>query len=349
METEKLNYYLPKGLIAQQPVEVRSDSKLLVLERSKGELTDNRFYEIGRFLKAEDCLILNDTKVIAARFFVRRVSGAKLEGIFLRQLPDGTWEVMLKNARRVKAGEHIYLTGHNGENFCSAQVVKRLEGRQWLLKIDVDKDSQAVLNQTGFVPLPPYIKRNSEAAVAGMDKERYQTVFARHPGAIAAPTAGLHFTEELMRQLKNDGIRFAYITLHVGLGTFKPINTKNIEQHEMDCERFSIDEKNVEIINAVKQTGGRVIAVGTTVVRTLETVAANGKIKPTDGSTKLFIRPGYRFKVVDAMITNFHLPKSTLLALVAAFAGLDKILNAYRHAIEKKYRFYSYGDAMLIV
>jgi len=218
-----------------------------------------------------------------------------------------------------------------------------------LLKFQTQENAEAILERIGLPPLPPYIKRNDNIEQAALDKNRYQTVYARKAGAVAAPTAGLHFTEELIERLKNSGIHFAYATLHVGLGTFKPVNVENLEDHDIHEERFSIDEKNSGLINKAKKQGGRIIAVGTTSVRTLETIAADSQISAGSGATRLFITPGYKFEIVDAMVTNFHLPKSTLLALVGAFAGLENIFAAYRYAIEQKYRFYSYGDAMLII
>ena len=349
MKTEKLNYYLPPELVAQQPPSIRSDSRLLVFNRSNGELTDSRFSSIGDFLSLRDCLVLNDTKVLPARFFGRRGSGGRLEGLFLAENEADIWEVMLKGARKVKTGEVIYLKDKAKKDFCRAEVLnKKGEGR-CQLKIEADAGLETILDKIGFPPLPPYIKRADDLSQSAIDKLRYQTVYARHTGAIAAPTAGLHFTEELIEQLKDGDICFSYITLHAGTGTFKPITAENLDDHEIHPERFDIDKKNARIINATKEKGGRIIAVGTTSVRTLETAAAGSQVEPDTGTTKLFIKPGYKFKIVDAMITNFHLPKSTLLALVAAFAGLENILAAYRYAIERRYRFYSYGDAMLIL
>ncbi len=348
MKTEKLNYYLPPELIAQRPRCIRSDSKMLVFNRSSGELVDSRFSSIGDFLLPGDCLVLNDTKVLPARFFGRRISGGKLEGLFLAESEMGIWEVMLKGTRKLKVGETIYLKDKE-EDFCRAVLLDKLGEGRCRLKIEADADVETVLNDIGFPPLPPYIKRGRDLGQATIDKLRYQTVYARKAGAVAAPTAGLHLTDKLIEQLKNAGICFAYITLHVGIGTFKPITAENLEEHEIHQERFSIDKENARIINAAKEKGRRIIAVGTTSVRTLETIADGSQIKAVSGTTKLFIKPGYKFKFVDAMVTNFHLPKSTLLALVAAFAGLESILAAYRHAIEQRYRFYSYGDAMLIV
>jgi len=349
VKTEKLQFHLPSELVAQQPSRIRSDSRLLVFNRGSGELTDSRFSRIGDFLSPRDCLVLNDTKVLPARFFGRRGSGGKLEGLFLTENEAGIWEVMLKGARKVKTGEIIYLKDKAKKDFCRAEVLnKKGEGR-CQLKIEADAGLETILDKIGFPPLPPYIKRADDLSRAVIDKLRYQTVYARHTGAIAAPTAGLHFTEELIEQLKDSDICIAYITLHVGTGTFKPITTENLEQHQIHQEQFSIDTENARIINSTKNRGKRIIAVGTTSARTLETAAVGSQIKAGSGATKLFIKPGYKFKIVDAMITNFHLPKSTLLALVAAFAGLENILAAYRYAIERRYRFYSYGDAMLIL
>ncbi len=349
MRTEELNYYLPSELVAQQPLCVRSDSKLLVFNRSAGELVDSRFGSIGDFLLPGDCLVLNDTKVLPARFFGRKAGGAKLEGLFLHENAPGVWEVMLKGARKVKTGEIIYLKDKAKEDFYKAEMLDRPGPDSSRLKIKANDTLEAILGKIGFPPLPPYIKRGDDPDQAARDKLWYQTVYARKPGAVAAPTAGLHFTDELIEKLKSAHVSFAYITLHVGAGTFKPIITDNIEEHKVQQERFSIDEKNARIINTAKEKGRRIIAVGTTSVRTLETVAVGSRVEALSGTTTLFIKPGYKFKILDAMVTNFHLPKSSLLALVAAFAGLENTLAAYRHAIEERYRFYSYGDAMLIV
>jgi S-adenosylmethionine:tRNA ribosyltransferase-isomerase len=349
MKTELLNYCLPPELIAQQPPPARTDSRLLVLNRPSGELIDSRFSKIGDFLLPEDCLVLNDTKVLPARFFGRRTSKGKLEGLFVAEDEPGIWQVMLKGARKLTAGQTIYLKDKSQKDLCSAQILEKPGQGVCKLKISAEQDTQTILGKIGYPPLPPYIKRGTDLRQAQIDNKRYQTVYARHVGAIAAPTAGLHFTDDLIEQLKNRQIRFAYITLHIGTGTFKPIATENIEQHKMHSELFSIDEANAQIINAAKEKGRRIIAIGTTSARTLETVAVDSRVEASSGTTDLFIRPGYKFKIADAMITNFHLPQSTLLALVTAFAGLDNIMRAYRHAIDKQYRFYSYGDAMLII
>ncbi len=349
MKTEKLNYYLPPELIAQHPLRIRSDSRLLVLNRTTCEIIDSRFGNIGDFLSPGDCLVLNDTKVLPARFFARRDTGGKLEGLFLAENSDRIWDIMLKGSRKLNPGEILILKDKQRGDFCKAVLLEKQSEGRCLLRLNTEADTETVLDKIGFPPLPPYIKRDDDPDVAQMDKLRYQTIYARHTGAVAAPTAGLHFTNRLIEQLKQASIYFAYITLHVGTGTFKPVTTENLEDHQIHQERFSIDEVNAQTINTARSKGGRIIPVGTTSTRTLETIAAGSKINAITDSTGLFIKPGYKFKITDAMITNFHLPKSTLLALVAAFAGLNNILTAYNHAIEQRYRFYSYGDAMLII
>jgi len=350
MKTEKLDYDLPPELIAQQPLKVRSDSRLLVLNRSGAGILDSRFRQLGDFLFPGDCLVLNDTKVVPARFLARRGSGARLEGLFLDEDVDGVWTVYLKGARNVKPMEKLYLRDRQGADFCIAELLEKADSGRCKLKLAIDADARTVLKRIGFPPLPPYIKRDAGSPELAADDElRYQTVYARKAGAVAAPTAGLHFTETLIEQLKQAGIRFAFITLHVGAGTFKPVAAEFLEDHQIHSEQFSIDEENAGIIEVARNAGGRIIPVGTTSMRVLETVAPGSEIKATSGATELFITPGYEFKIADAMITNFHLPKSTLLALVAAFAGLENVLAAYDHAIEQRFRFYSYGDAMLII
>jgi len=349
MKTDRLNYDLPAELIAQQPCAVRSASRLLVLDRKSGEITDSTFNCIGDYLKTGDCLVINDTKVLQGRFFARRKTGAKLEGLFLEQKQDCIWVVMLKGAGKVKVGESIYIKDTTGSDFCQAEIVEKLRGGQCLLKIESELSLEEVLEKIGFAPLPPYIKRRSDIEQNKIDKERYQTVYADKGGAVAAPTAGLHFTNELIETLKHKGIEFARVTLAVSAGTFKPVTTETLEEHKMHFERFMIDEAGAGIINRAKADGRRVIAVGTTSVRVLETVAEKSNLCPCRGQTDLFIKESFNFKIVDAMVTNFHLPRSTLLALVGAFAGLDNVLAAYRHAIDRRYRFYSYGDAMLII
>jgi len=346
MKTAELDYYLPAELIAQQPSDVRSESKLMVLDRRDKSIYSRVFKDVGEYLRAGDCLVLNDTKVLPARFYGHRDTGAKIEGLFLSQTQDG-WDVMLKNSRKLKSGEEIVLCDLAGKNYCRA-VANLVADGQWKLK--VAGDAEDVLAKIGFAPLPPYIKRNACDARTEYDRQRYQTVYARQAGAVAAPTAGLHFTDELLEQIKSAGVNIAYVTLHVGAGTFKPVAVENLSEHEIHSERFSVDEHNAEIIDQSKSAGGRIIAVGTTAVRTLETAALdNSRVRACSGDTKLFIMPGYEYKIVGAMITNFHLPKSTLLALVGAFAGMDFVSRAYRQAVDERYRFYSYGDAMMIL
>ena len=256
---------------------------------------------------------------------------------------------MLKGTRRLSPGVIFILKDRQKGDFCEAELLEKQASGRCLLKLKTEADTETVLNTIGFPPLPPYIKRADDPALAKIDELRYQTVYARKNGAVAAPTAGLHFTKPLIEQLKQAGISFAYITLHVGAGTFKPVTAENLDDHEIHQEQFSIDQENARIINTAKSKGGRIITVGTTSTRTIETLAGGPQIEAATGSTGLFIKPGYKFKITDAMITNFHLPKSTLLALVGAFAGLENILTAYNHAILQQYRFYSYGDAMLII
>lgn len=349
MKTNELDYDLPSELIAQDPPAVRSESRLLVLDRATGSLTDSYFRQLGDFLRAGDCLVLNDTKVLPARFYAHRSTGGKLEGLFLgRGSAPGVWEVLLKGARKVKPGEAIHLEDRGESAFCQAIVVEKKPDGACLLEVHRRADAECLLAEIGFPPLPPYIHRDHDIARAESDLQRYQTVYARCPGAVAAPTAGLHFTEELLAQLKAAGIELAYVTLHVGAGTFKPIATENVEEHEIHREWYRLDAANAAAINAARERGGRIVAVGTTVTRVLETIARDGPLAAREGTTNLFIMPGYEYRVVQAMITNFHLPRSTLLALVGAFAGLEKMRAAYRHAIAQCYRFYSYGDAMLI-
>ncbi len=348
MKTEDLNYSLPQELIAQHPSEKRRQSRLLVLDRAAKTRADRRFSDLGGYLQAGDCLVLNNTKVVPARFYGRKQTGAQLEGLFIHEEPDGEWQVLLKNARKVKSGEEIELLDRTGSVWGRA-VTNRSEVKgQWRLRPNEPIDAFSALEQIGLPPLPPYIKRGREDTSTPEDLQRYQTVYATQPGAVAAPTAGLHFDEPTLEKIKNLGVELAYITLHVSIGTFRPVQTETLDEHPMHEERYEVGKGAAATINDTVDVGGRIIAVGTTSVRTLESVAKNHHIQPAQGQTKLFIQPGYNFKIVDAILTNFHLPKSTLLALVGAFAGIDTVLNAYQHAIKQKYRFYSYGDAMFI-
>jgi S-adenosylmethionine:tRNA ribosyltransferase-isomerase len=348
MKTEDLNYILPEDLIAQHPSQKRQQSRLLVLDRAAKTRADRQFSDLSSYLQAGDCLVLNNTKVLPARFYGRKLAGAQLEGLFVHEEPDGQWQVLLKNSRKVKSGEAIELLDRTGKPW-GRVIAERSEIKgQWRLKPNQPIDAFAALDQIGLPPLPPYIKRGREDVSTPEDLQRYQTVYATEPGAVAAPTAGLHFDELTLEKIRQLGVKLAYITLHVGIGTFRPVQTETLDEHPMHEERYEIGKEAADIINSTIDTGGRIVAVGTTSVRTLESVAENRHIQAAQGKTRLFIQPGYEFKIVDAVVTNFHLPKSTLLALVGAFAGMGAVLEAYQHAIEQKYRFYSYGDAMFI-
>ncbi len=349
MKTDQLEYDLPEELIAQHPAQRRPQSRLLVLHRADGRLENRHFCDLPEYLQPGDCLVLNDTKVLPARFFCRKQTGARIEGLFLEETPDGSWKVLLKNARNLKPGSRLTFLDRQGREWKTLQIQEKLEEGQWLLRPDTQKPPQAVLEHIGSAPLPPYIRRPAFRQEPQEDLARYQTVYACRPGAVAAPTAGLHFDRPLLQQLEQKGIRIACLTLHVGIGTFRPVQTETLEEHTMHSERYEISPQAAQRINAAAEEGRRIIAVGTTCVRTLETVAENRRVRPAAGQTALFIQPGYSFKIVDALITNFHLPRSTLLALTAAFAGLETILSAYRRAVQLRYRFYSYGDAMLIL
>jgi S-adenosylmethionine:tRNA ribosyltransferase-isomerase len=360
MRTELLDYILPPELIAQSPADRRTASRLLVLHRNTGKLEDKHFANLPDYLKSGDCLVLNNTKVLPARFYFLRAAEKRMEALFLHETCPGRWLTMIKNARRIKPDETLTLLDRYNQPAGQCNALERTEEGNWVLQLEKPESAEVLLQRIGFAPLPPYIKRQpfteARSASDGIkgnilenDLSRYQTVFAEKPGAIAAPTAGLHFDKELLQRIEAMDVCLARCTLHVGTGTFKPVQTETLEEHPIHSEFYEMPKKAADIINRTKQAGGRIIAVGTTSVRTLETVAQNGLACPASGSTKLFITPGYRFQLTDAMVTNFHLPRSTLLALVAAFAGLDTILNAYRYAIEHRYRFYSYGDAMLIL
>ena len=348
MKTEDLNYDLPEELIAQSPAQQRKMSRLLVLDRSINKLSDCIFRDLIDYMNPGDCLVLNNTKVIPARFYAQKLTGAQLEGLFLFEDNPGRWRVLLKNARKIKSGDTLHLLDRHLKPWCNTVATKSADSGQWCLTPDKAPDALAAMEQIGFAPLPPYIKRTKEDSHSKEDLDRYQTVYAQAAGAVAAPTAGLHFDQLMLDAIVAKGIQLAYVTLHVGIGTFRPVQTETLDEHPMHEERYEIGEQAADIINKAAQAGGRIIAVGTTSVRTLESVAKNRCVLAESGKTKLFIQPGYTFQIVDAIVTNFHLPKSTLLALVGAFAGMGNTMNAYRHAIEQKYRFYSYGDAMFI-
>jgi S-adenosylmethionine:tRNA ribosyltransferase-isomerase len=346
------NYHLPVDLIAQQPVAQRDSSNLLCLDRQTGDVTHHCFNEIGEFLQPGDVLVINNTAVIHARLEGRKETGGKVEVLIadyhgglqsIKANGDFVCQCLVKASKRPAPGMRLYF-----KEDLTAEVLGFCNGAH-TLKFSTSDDFEKVLDRIGKVPLPPYIKRNSENAASVDDKYAYQTVYASHKGAIAAPTAGLHFTEKLLDKLAANGLKIVPLTLHVGIGTFLPVRSDDIRQHSMHSESFAISDESAEIINSARAGGKKVITVGTTCVRTLE-YASNGRgeVAAGSGSCDLFIYPGYKFKAIDAMITNFHLPQSTLLMLVAAFAGRQKVLKAYQEAINRKYRFYSYGDAMLI-
>jgi S-adenosylmethionine:tRNA ribosyltransferase-isomerase len=346
MDLKEFDYQLPEALIAAFPSRAREGSRLLVIRRSSGEIIHSAFAELGKFLDTGDLLVLNDTKVFPARLRGAKESGGKVEVLLLERFPDerrSLWIAMIDGAKKPLVGSRLLF----GERL-SAQVIGDMGRGRFGLEFDHDGDFDHLLETLGEPPLPPYVRRTRETE--SLDRERYQTVYAAHPGAIAAPTAGFHFTPELLARLRTQGIDHALLTLHVGPGTFQPVRASQIENHRMEGERYRLNTATAEKINHAKQSGHRVIAVGSTSTRTLEWIARQkGSIVADDGVARLYIRPGDRFQVLDAMITNFHLPGSTPLILVAAFAGIDLVRRAYQEAIERQYRFYSYGDAMLIL
>lgn len=340
MKTSDFYFDLPKELIAQDPLEDRSGSRLMVLDRKTGEVSHHIFKEIIDFLNPGDCLVINNTKVIPARLHgVKEDTGAHVEVLLLKRMEGDVWETLVKPGKKLRPGAKISF----GDGLLKAEVLDIVDEGNRRIRFTYDGIFEEILDQLGEMPLPPYITHKLE------DKNRYQTVYAKYDGSAAAPTAGLHFTKELLTAIEQKGIKIANITLHVGLGTFRPVKVDDVTQHHMHSEFYMVDEEAAKIINETKDQGGRVIAVGTTSTRTLETVAdENGHVRPCSGWTQIFIYPGYTFKCIDALITNFHLPESTLLMLVSALASKEKILNAYHIAVQEKYRFFSFGDAMLI-
>jgi S-adenosylmethionine:tRNA ribosyltransferase-isomerase len=342
MKLTDFDYNLPKELIAQFPLQDRSSSRLMVVERKSGKVENRKFSDVLDYFNSGDCLILNDTKVIAARVFGRRLSGAKVEALLLEKVNNNTYRCLIKPSR-VKLNEKILFNGGS----LYAKLISR-DNSSALVQFEADEALDQLLDRVGVMPLPPYIKRDSLLA----DRKTYQTVYAKNTGAVASPTAGLHFTLDFLDKIRQKGINLGFLTLHVGLGTFKPIKSEDVINHKMEEEEFFFPKETAQIINKTKENYGRVFAVGTTSTRVLETVAdkdKNNKLTEKKGKTNLFIYPGYKFKIVDCLLTNFHLPKSTLFLLASAFAGRDLIFKAYNQAIKEKYRFYSYGDAMLIV
>lgn len=341
MKVEDFDFHLPEELIAQTPLIDRTKSKLLVVNPFTTEIEHQTFPQMVNELKKGDCLVLNDTRVLPARLMgVKQETGAHIEVLLLKQTNDDEWETLVKPAKRVKIGTTVSF----GEGLLKATCIGELEHGGRIFSFSYDGIFYEVLDQLGEMPLPPYIREKLE------DQDRYQTVYAKERGSAAAPTAGLHFTNELLEQIRAKGVEIVFITLHVGLGTFRPVSVDSIQDHTMHSEFYSVSDEAAETINRVKRNGGNIIAVGTTSTRTLETVASkhNGEMKAEQGWTSIFIYPGYEFKCIDGLITNFHLPKSTLVMLVSSLAGKDTILHAYEKAIEENYRFFSFGDAMFI-
>lgn len=336
MRIEEFDYTLPQDLIAQSPAAERGASRLLYLDGTSGKLADDRFANLPGYLKAGDLLVFNDTRVIKARLFGTKESGGKVEALIERMLPPRRALAMLRASHAPKAMQRI--------RFGDRSTATVIERQDEFFLLEFDHDIAAVLDECGELPLPPYIERPATEA----DSERYQTVYAKAPGAVAAPTAGLHFDRPMLDGLAASGIRFAYVTLHVGAGTFQPVRVDEVEKHVMHCERYEIPLATAQAVAQTQASGGRVTAVGTTSLRALESAASGGHLEAGSGETRLFIRPGYAFRIVDRLLTNFHLPKSTLLMLVSAFAGIEAVRRAYGHAIEQRYRFFSYGDAMLL-
>ena len=332
-------YDLPEELIAQHPAQKREFSRLMVLDKTTGNVEHKHFYDIVDMLNCGDCLILNNTKVIPARIYGKRTdTGATVEFLLLKDLGNDKWECLAGPGKKARVGHKFDFSG-----IMSAEVVEVYDNGNRVLKFSYEGMFYSLLDKIGQLPLPHYIHEIPE------DYSRYQTVYAKYEGSAAAPTAGLHFTEGLLEKIKNKGVKIGYVTLHVGLGTFRPVKEEKIEDHLMHSEHYFMPQETADLINTTKQNGGRVIAVGTTSCRTIESVAQKGEIKEDEGDTSIFIYPGYEFKCLDALITNFHLPESTLIMLISALAGREKVLSAYKTAVEEKYRFFSFGDAMMIV
>jgi len=339
---KKSDFYfdLPEHLIAQVPLEKRDESKLLVLHKDKDGTEHHQFKDILDYLKPGDCLVLNNTRVLPARLFGFKETGAKVEFLLLKRIEGDRWQTMVKPGKKAKIGTTFIF----GEGLLKGSIIDESEQGTRIIEFEYEGIFEEVLDQLGTMPLPPYITETLD------DAERYQTVYSKHNGSAAAPTAGLHFTDDLLERLQTKGVHIAYVTLHVGLGTFRPVKAEHILDHEMHSEFYMLDDENANIINTTKEKGGRVISVGTTSTRTLETMATeNGRVQSGSGWTDIFIYPGYTFKLIDGLITNFHLPESTLVMLVSALAGKERTLNAYQEAIDQNYRFFSFGDAMLII
>ena len=339
MKVSDFNYELPEELIAQHPYDKRDEARLMVLDKETKTIEHRVFKDIIDYLEPGDCLVINNTKVLPARLLGKKDTGAKIEFLLLKRIEGDYWEVMVRPGNKLKPGSKVSF----GDGILKAEILEVLEGGNRKVKFEYKGIFNEILDKIGLMPLPPYIKENLK------DKDKYQTVYAKYDGSAAAPTAGLHFTEELLEKIKQKGIEVANVTLHVGIGTFRPVKVENVEEHHMHSEHFYIKQEDADKINKAKETGHRIIAVGTTSCRVLESIGdENGKVSATEGDTSIFIYPGYKFKVLDCLITNFHLPESTLIMLVSSLAGRDFILKAYNEAVKEKYMFFSFGDAMFI-
>jgi S-adenosylmethionine:tRNA ribosyltransferase-isomerase len=346
-ELAEYDYDLPKHLIAQSPAVCRSDARLLVVDRLRNSLDHKHIRDLPEILRRNDCLVINDTRVVPARLVGRRHNtGGHWEGLFLEASPDGLWRVLCKTRGKLRPGDTITLLNAIGDEDVQLELGAKENDGTWIARPLATDDALALLDRVGRVPLPPYIRRGE---MVESDRQHYQTVYAQVPGAVAAPTAGLHFTTTLLQRLVEEGVELCALTLHVGPGTFRPISSDTLAAHRMHTEWGCVKQESVERILACRQRGGRVVAVGTTSVRLLETAAAGGQLEPFAGCTSLFIRPPYRFRTIDALLTNFHLPRTTLLVLVRTFGGDELVRRAYDEAVREQYRFYSYGDAMLIL
>lgn len=339
MKVEEFNYELPKELIAQTPYDKRDEARLLVLDREKQSIEHKVFRDVIEYLNPGDCLVINDTKVIPARLYGKKDTGAHVEFLLLKRLEGDEWEAMVRPGNKLKVGSKVEF----GDGLLKAEVLEVMPGGNRRVRFEYNGIFNEILDQIGLMPLPPYITE------ALKDKDKYQTVYAKYEGSAAAPTAGLHFTEELLEKIKEKGVEVAKVTLHVGIGTFRPVKVENVEDHQMHSEHFYLKAEEAEKINKAKREGHKIIAVGTTSCRVLESVAdENGYLKEIEDDTDIFIYPGYKFKCIDNLITNFHLPESTLIMLVSSLAGRDFIMRAYNEAVKEKYKFFSFGDAMII-
>ncbi len=339
MKVSDFNYYLPEELIAQHPYDKRDEARLMVLNKQTQKIEHKIFKDVIDYLNPGDCLVINNTKVIPARLYGKKETGANVEFLLLKRIEGDMWEAMVRPGNKLRPGTKVTF----GDGILKAEILDVLEGGNRKVLFEYNGIFNEILDQIGLMPLPPYIKETLE------EKNKYQTVYAKYDGSAAAPTAGLHFTEELIEKIKEKGIEVANVTLHVGIGTFRPVKVENVEEHNMHSEHYYIKKEDAEKINNAKKNGKKVIAVGTTSCRVLESVAdESGMLKETEGDTSIFIYPGYKFKCIDSLITNFHLPESTLIMLVSSLAGKDFIMNAYNEAVKEKYKFFSFGDAMII-